>query len=112
MTERLTHSVGPLLWVSLTAGIVLWGIHITGMAALSPLACEGPGAIVLHLLSVATLVPTLAAIIPAWSFWRQRERGVGGVAFLGAMGVLLNAVSALAIVAEWVPVFVLHPCTP
>ena len=100
---------GRLLWVGVAAGIVLWTIHLTGMAALTPYICHAGDLVWYHVLSAGTLVPTLLAIIPCWRAWRS-EGGPGGVQYLGALGILLNLIFALAILAEWVPVFMIDAC--
>lgn len=100
---------GPLLWIGVSAGIALWAVHLNGMAALTPYVCHSGNTIWFHALSVGTLIPTLLAAIPCWRAWRS-EGGLGGVQYLGAVGVLLNAIFALAIIAEWVPVFMIDSC--
>lgn len=103
------HPGGPLLVYVLVAGIVYWAIHIAGMPALTPYVCRSGEHWWLHVLTAATALPTAHALAPSWRFAR-RGVGIGGVRFLGAMAVLLNGVSLLAIVVEWVPVFFLDPC--
>lgn len=110
--ERLggdEHPGGPLLVYVLVAGIVYWAIHIAGMPAITPYVCRSGEVWWLHVLTAATALPTLHAMLPSWRFAR-RGVGVGGVRFLGAMAVLLNGVSLLAIVVEWVPVFFVDAC--
>lgn len=97
------------LWYGVLAGIVFWGIHIAGMAALTPYICHSGQTVWFHVLTWATLLPTLAAFWPAWTNYR-RDVGEGGIPFLGAVGLLVTAASTLAIISEYVPVFILSAC--
>lgn len=111
MSESTTsHPGGRGLWLAAGAGILLWAVHLTGMAALTPWACEVGAAWPFHALTVLTLVPTLLVMLPCR---RARSAGdSGGVRFVGSVGLLVNALSAVAIAAEWVPVLILDPCLP
>lgn len=110
MTAVADERVGGFgVWYGVTAGIAFWAAHVSGMAAITPFVCHSGQYIWYHVLSVATLAPTLAAFLPSWQAWRS-DAGLGGLRFLGAMGLLVTAISALAILAEWVPVFVLDAC--
>lgn len=97
------------IWYGVTAGIVFWAIHLVSMAAITPYVCHSGRGWWYHVLSVGTLIPTLVAIIPSWAAWRSDEGG-GGVPFLGAMGILLSLIFGVAIIAEWVPVFIVDAC--
>lgn len=106
-----SHPGSRGLWLAAGAGIVLWAVHLTGMAALTPWACEVGSSWPLHGLTLVTLLPTLAAVLPCRRAWRNGHDSEG-VRFVGAVGVLVNLLSALAIAAEWVPVLILDSCLP
>lgn len=109
MTTRLSSRPRrPGLWYGVGAGIFFWLVHINFMPALQPLSCHHDTNLLLHLLSVATAVPTLIAFLPSWHYFRVGE--TEGLRFMGALGLLLNAIFLLAILAEWAPVFVLDRC--
>lgn len=98
----------PWLWYAVSAGIVFWIIHLYFMPALQPLACDLQNNFPLHALSIATALPTIAAFYPAWRYYRDGE--TPALQFLGALGLMLNALFLLAILAEWGPVFVINNC--
>ncbi len=106
--ERKAPS-GFALWYGVLAGIVFWATHISGMTVFQPYICHTGQVYWFHLISIATAVPTAVAFVPCVRALRSDE-GLGGIRFLGRMGILLNAIFLWAILAEWVPVFVLHPC--
>lgn len=108
MTTSMRRAGGFGLWYGLTAGVVFWGVHVSAMAAMTPWVCHSGSEVWYHVVTVATALPTLAAFVPA-SRARRSDAGQG-VRFLGAVGVLVTAISLLAILAEWVPVFILDPC--
>lgn len=99
-----------LTWMAAAAGIVLWSVHLAGMAALPSWACPVGAVWPFHALTVGTLVPTAAAVPVCRRVWRAGDEEVGGLAFVGGVGAVLNAIFVVAIVAEWVPVLVLDGC--
>lgn len=109
MAEKAEHAGGMGLWYGLVAGIAFWGAHVAGMAAITPYVCHSGQMVWYHVLTFATLAPTAAALIPTWAAWRDEDAS-SGVRFLGGMGLLLTAIFGLAIIAEYVPVFIFDPC--
>ncbi len=107
--EERKAKAGFALWYGVVAGILFWAIHVSMMAAIQPYVCQTGRVFLFHLLSVATVIPTLVAFVPCVRAL-QKDTGLGGIRFMGQMGVLLNAIFLWAILAEWVPVFVLHEC--
>jgi hypothetical protein len=106
--ERM-RTGGLLLWFGVGAGTVAWLAHVSVMAAFTPFVCNSGQGWWFHLLSVVLLVPTVVALAVSAGFWRAHGTH-DGVGFLGALGTLLNGTMAMAIVAEWVPVFLLDAC--
>lgn len=109
--QKRLHALerSPALLYALVAGVVFWSIHVTGMAAITPYVCTSGETFWYHVLSVGTAIPTALAFLPGWRLWRT-ELGTGGLPFLGGLGLLVTAISLLAILAEWVPVFFLDAC--
>lgn len=93
-------------WSVVGLTTTLWLTHLVGMAVLTERSCAGGGVAVLHLFTLGLLVPTLWLTWLAW----QRRRGGEGQRFLGAFAVWVGAINAFAIVAEWIPVFLLDAC--
>jgi len=73
----------------------------------------------LHLVPLLTLIIALAAGALAWRNWKRAGRewpgsGAGVIPrsrFLAMLGMMLSAFFALLILAQWVPIFILAPCT-
>jgi hypothetical protein len=109
MTTEHVRTGGPTLWFGLAGGIVAWLAHVSLMAAFTPYICHSGESWWYHALSAGLLAPTTAAFV--WSFRHWRANGIhDGVGFLGAVGALVNVTMAVAIIAEWVPVFLLDAC--
>lgn len=80
--------------------------------------CLGNDALSNHLVHGLFLLATLLLIGKAWLLRRAAGPEWPGTAsdlrsrsrFLSALGILIGALSALVIAAQWIPVFVLHPC--
>jgi hypothetical protein len=88
-----------------------------GYLAVHP-SCLRGDALPVHLIHAVTLVLGLLGAMVAWRTWR--EVGVewpgnaGGPAartrFMAGLGVVTSALFVLTMAAQWIPVFVLHPC--
>lgn len=97
----------------LFGGIFAWMAHLIGQAALNGWVCRTGQLWPMHAITVATL---LAALHVLWLSWRiSRDPGVSphvqAARFLGFAAIVINAFNAAMIVAEWVPVLFIHPCT-
>jgi hypothetical protein len=98
--------VGPtamLLQLELNYALVLW-------------SCATGHTWPLHLVSVLALLFTMAAGLLAYRIWRRlatNEDSGGPLArsrFMAAVGLLISLLMAAVIVAQWLPVFIHHPC--
>lgn len=107
--QERRHSGSWVSWYALVAGMVYWAIHLAGMAALAPYVCDSGRHQWFHLLSVATAGLTLHALLLAWRTWRSDE-GEGGLSYLGGVAFFVALTGLVAIVAEWVPVFLIDAC--
>lgn len=80
--------------------------------------CLENDALTNHLVHGLFLIGTLLLLVKARSLWRAAGAEWPGPEpdlrtrsrFMAALGILMAALSALVIVAQWIPVFVLHPC--
>ncbi|HEX2220035.1 MAG TPA: hypothetical protein VHG35_14615 [Gemmatimonadales bacterium] len=106
------------LWTANLLGplAVLIGLEIAYIFA--DRACVTGDMLPVHLTWLASL---LASGLAGWLGWREWRRwggshagedaGLGGRSrFLALMGMLLSAVAALVIAAQWSAAFVFHPC--
>lgn len=106
------------LWTANLLGPVatLAGLEIAYIFA--DRACKTGDMLPVHL---TWLVSLLAAVFGGWLGWREWRRWGGGHVgeeaglegrsrFLALLGILLSAVSALVIAAQWSAAFVFHPC--
>lgn len=106
------------LWFSLLAGPVAWAIGLNAAYALVVVACARDTTLPLHLVSLGTLLLAGAGGVMGWREWQR----VGPTApsdapgarartrFLAALAVAGSAYFVLAILTQWVGVFLLHPC--
>ena len=92
-------------------------------------ACAQQSRTVLHAVAAVSLVLVFAMTVMAWRAWRappsdgeargeQRAvtfaDGIGASArprFIDLVAVIVGALSALVCVAQWVPIWMLSPCT-
>jgi hypothetical protein len=106
------------LWTANLLGplAVLIGLEIAYIFA--DRACVTGDMLPVHLTWLASL---LASGLAGWLGWREWRRwggshagedaGLGGRSrFLALMGMLLSAVAALVIAAQWSAAFLFHPC--
>ncbi|MEZ5177328.1 MAG: hypothetical protein R2746_03340 [Acidimicrobiales bacterium] len=107
-------SILTLSWL-LGAGPIVWIVHLSGSAALVPLACEHPWATsVINAFTVACAA--LIGWAGAWSarvLARHRPEGPNPdevIAVLATLALLFNVISLLVTVLEGAPVLVLDAC--
>ena len=80
--------------------------------------CLDDDALTNHLVHGLFLLATLALLAKAWFLRRAAGSEWPGTGpdlrtrsrFMAALGILIAALSALVIAAQWIPVFMLHPC--
>jgi hypothetical protein len=84
-------------------------------------ACKSDaGPLVVHLVAILTLLLALGAGVVALTQWRRAGREAPGdvpgtpgrTRTMATLGVATSALSALVIVAQWLPQFFVSPCTP
>jgi hypothetical protein len=98
--------VGPtamLLQLEINYALVLW-------------ACATGHTWPLHVVSLLALLATIVAGVLAYGVWFRMntdEDSGGPLArsrFMAAVGILISLLMAAVIVAQWLPVFIHHPC--
>lgn len=98
--------------VALFAGIMLWMVHLAGGMGLVGISCRIASVWPIHVLTVATAVPTVFAGLLGWRILRAARSAADaqGAVLLGWLSVVLNATSLVLIVAEGIPLFFLDAC--
>lgn len=106
------------LWVGLLLAPVAFLINLEVAYALVPTACHSRNQLPVHLVHLVCLLLTIVGGLTAWRSWNTigaawpGEEG-GPLArsrFMAGTGLLVSALFALIIVAQWIPSFLLNPC--
>jgi hypothetical protein len=105
------------MWFGMLGGPFAALLNITIGYPTVDRACVSDSSIVLHVLTIVSLVIAIAAGLTAW---RLRERignrpSAGGDAlsrgrFMATVGILTSTVSVFALVLQWIPIFFLGAC--
>jgi hypothetical protein len=104
------------LWAGVLVGPMAMLIQLQTNYALVPWACGTGHTWPLHVVSLLALLVTIVAGVLAYSVWfplNTQEDSGGTLArsrFMAAVGVLISLLMALVIVAQWLPIFINHPC--
>jgi hypothetical protein len=85
---------------------------------ITPAACHRAPVLLwrslLHVVPATLVLITAAAAVTAWHYraGHPRDAGTrdGRIEFMAQLGLWLSLLSILVLIAEWIPVFVLHPC--
>ena len=103
---------GIRIGYALFGGILAWMVHLIGQTALNGWVCRSGQLWPMHVITAVTLVAVVHALWVSWAIARDDRdaAGVRAAQFLGFAGVVINGFNAVMIVAEWLPVIVLHPC--
>ncbi len=106
------------LWFAVLSGPVTWAVDLVTSYALVKWACGSHGTWLLHLVSVAALAILGGGAAAAW--WchvRLRDEATleGGRStdrsrFMALLGLVMNGLFLLVLVANAIPRFVLSPC--
>lgn len=105
------------LWLGLGLAPLAWAVNLQSNYTVSALGCTAPWLIVMHLVTVAALgAATLGGWI-SWRNWQAAGKGPehegtrrGRSRFLAISGLLFSGYFGLAILAQWIPTFVIEPC--
>jgi hypothetical protein len=106
------------LWIPILMTPVIALGQQSANYALVPLLCEKQQHLPIHLIFGVSLALVVAGIAMAWSAWREAgaqspaDHGdvQSGVRFLALVGVMLSALMALTIVAQWLTSAFIPPC--
>lgn len=100
------------LMVALWTGIGLWMAHLVIQMGLNGWACATGQLWPFHVVTLVTAVPTAGAAWLGWRIARRAEQApaVAAARFLGWLAVVMNVLSLVLIVAEWLPVLAVDPC--
>jgi hypothetical protein len=106
------------LWVGLLLAPVAFLINLEVAYALVPTVCSSQNELPIHLVHLTCLLLTLYGLLTAWRCWSAAgakwpgEEGdpLGRSRFMAGTGLLVSAMFALVIIAQWIPSFVLDPC--
>ena len=107
-----------LLWFSVLAGPIAWALNQEISYLFVPWACASGTRLMLHAVTLAALLLSLAGAFVGWRCWHRTgaewhdaEGGVIGRSRLMALGgIALGAMFALVILAQGYPSLVLSPC--
>ena len=94
-----------LVWFALTAGIAAWIVHLTVFAALVEFVHDNGFFWIFYVGNAVALLVTLGAGWLSWLLYRagdDEELGTpaGRMRFLGALGLLVNAINLMLILLE------------
>jgi hypothetical protein len=106
------------LWAGVLAPPTIWLVRLMASYVLIPYACAGPGALPLHLVTLATLGATGWLGWRAWNDWQwagggteTAAAGTGGRGrFLALMGLGSSVLFFLVIALEGLNNLLVHPC--
>lgn len=105
-------------WYGVLIGPLVFGFDLLVSYSLVPHACSTGHHYVLHVLTFASLLVVGTGLLSSWRLYQRvpgemPERGdvlMSRVRFLALAGILLSSFSAILIIANAVPRFVLSPC--
>ena len=102
------------IWYSLLLAPVLALTDQSVAFATSGWACSHQHASAVHAVHGLFLVAIVAGTVVAWRYWRSLpEKAAEPVAsryFLAALAAASGALSALVVLAMWIPTWALSPC--
>ena len=104
------------LWAGVLVGPTAMLLQLEANYALVLWSCATGHTWPLHLVSLVALLATVVAGLLAYRVWGRvtaNEDGAGPVArsrFMAAVGILISLLMCGVIVAQWIPVFIHHPC--
>jgi hypothetical protein len=106
------------LWLGLLAGPLAWLAQLALSYPLVPLSCQVEWGAIFHLLTLVTAMATVAAGTMAWQNWQQlrSDEAPGGTRperrrFMALGGAVGSALFLATIIAQWLPVLFLSPCS-
>ena len=119
LPREFKEGAGPgLLWLSILAPPMAALTQLQTNYALVLWACGRAQTWPLHLVAFLALLVAAGSGLLARRNWRKAgagwtDDGAGPLPrsrFMAAVGMLVSAHSALVVIAQWIAVFVFHPC--
>jgi uncharacterized membrane protein YebE (DUF533 family) len=109
-----------LQWAGVLVAPGAWAVQMQCLYLLVQPACQSGRNLSLHVVTVVALLAATGGGLIAWRNWQQAGAQWQAEAgdpqarsrFMGLLGLLLSAMFFLAILAQGIPSFVLHPCQP
>ena len=104
------------LWAGVLVGPTAMLLQLETNYALVLWACRTGHTWPLHVVSLFALLATIVAGVLAYGVWfrlNTEEDSGGPLArsrFMAAVGILISLLMAAVIVAQWLPIFIHHPC--
>ena len=101
------------IWFALLLAPVLALTDQSVAYATAGWACAHQHPAVVHGIHVVFLVAIVAGTVAAWQYWRatpQRAEPAASRHFLAGIAAASGALSALVILAMWIPNWMLSPC--
>jgi putative membrane protein len=110
-----TRNPLPSLWFGVLAGPLAWAIQLSALYALAVASCGGAGTAPLHVVSLLCLIVALLGFHTARRQLRsmrgeEENPTIGARRMLALLGILLESLFVLVMIATWAAVFLLSPC--
>jgi hypothetical protein len=122
MSDKVQRSASEVsegaLWFGLLGSHVAWLLHLALSYPLVPLSCALEWGMIFHLISLVMVLAAVASLTVAWQSRQQlRHEGANGTArygrqsFMALFGLLSGVLFLAVILAQWLPVFFIPPCS-
>jgi hypothetical protein len=107
-----------VLWAGVLAGPLVWLFDQQIKYMFLTYLCSPAGLVWLHLISLLSLLSIMAAAYLSWRNWQRAGSSLpdhkGGTLarsrFMSLLGMLMNGLFSLLILAQWLPGFFFNPC--
>ena len=108
-----------ILWAGVLGPPLIWLVHLEVNYILVALACRIDAPLIVHGVTIAAIAGAAVFGLIALGSWRRAGRewpdSSGGAVtqdrFLATVGMLVAALIVLALLAQWLPAFVIDPCS-
>lgn len=104
---------GLRITYALFGGTLAWMAHLIAQTGLNGWVCELGRLWPMHAVTIVTLMAASHALWVGWTISRSSTSSpnVQAARFLGIAAVVINVFAVVMIVAEWVPVVFIDPCS-
>ena len=117
--QHFSSGAGILeLWVGLLLAPLVWWLHLEINYVLVPFACARHSHLLLHGVTLISLLIAGSGLLVAWRNWEKVGRtwpdsGAGAVSrsrFMAVGGILSSGMFLLVILAQGITAIILNPC--